>query len=342
MGHRLVPFPATRATATMEHIITHVLHVGASRRLAELPASTSTKLGRDKMSLRPAKGSTPLPRQLSERFPQTLPAPASEPETSTTGSLSPIISTHDDLTISSSDEFFGSDEESSDSESPLCDSEEVHGKPVYPGPEKGLRPDGYVYDKVEVPSPVAEGPPGTLAGLLIRRPWRRKPCQIIGGKLLNNKPNFKSLPVFRAVMVYQTGSLQEEDNRCFSCQRGQGISPDCVIGMRGEACSNCLYQGRRQEDCTARDAPGNWRKGIAQLERIQRQNRKGIPQKKRSQVKVRRTKLKAGNILSSQPHSPIDRVQRAHHNNGCQPKTRYFQAQEKADDGFCCTGNQAS
>ncbi|KAI2607747.1 uncharacterized protein GGS25DRAFT_497276 [Hypoxylon fragiforme] len=126
----------------------------------------------------------------------------------------------------------------------------------------------YVYDPICLPPSGSARTPAIrqLGGLSIRRAWRRRNSR--------EKPDASSARTVEAIMLYERGMMLSQQSRCTYCQRGQGISPGCVV-MDAEwepreprdpsiaggtvelksTCSNCLYAGRTEECRTQLPSP---------------------------------------------------------------------------------------
>ncbi|KAI1134621.1 hypothetical protein F5Y05DRAFT_417031 [Hypoxylon sp. FL0543] len=117
----------------------------------------------------------------------------------------------------------------------------------------------YVYDPVCLPPSGVEKTPAIrqLGGLPIRRAWRRRNSR--------ERPNLGSTRTIEAIMLYERGIMLPRQSQCSYCQRGQGISPGCVVMEPKEdaeeghssiselksMCSNCIYDGAGNQ-CDAR------------------------------------------------------------------------------------------
>ncbi|KAK1673600.1 hypothetical protein BDP55DRAFT_219817 [Colletotrichum godetiae] len=73
-----------------------------------------------------------------------------------------------------------------------------------------------------------------LGPLPVRRAWRARPGRA--------SPDISQAPVLEAVMLHERGDLQNSEEQCSKCRKGDGISPECVKmpGIYNGACSNCL------------------------------------------------------------------------------------------------------
>ncbi|KAI1373138.1 hypothetical protein F4677DRAFT_430358 [Hypoxylon crocopeplum] len=117
----------------------------------------------------------------------------------------------------------------------------------------------YVYDPVCLPPSGGARSPAIrqLGNLPIRRAWRRRNSR--------ERPDLSSTRTVEAIMLFERGIMLYQQSQCTHCQRGQGMSPGCVV-MEPEqeadgaaasssklrsTCSNCLYEGRENE-CDAR------------------------------------------------------------------------------------------
>ncbi|KAF9880054.1 hypothetical protein CkaCkLH20_02008 [Colletotrichum karsti] len=73
-----------------------------------------------------------------------------------------------------------------------------------------------------------------LGALSVRRAWR--------GRSGEAPPDTSRAQVVEAIMVHERGEVQTPDEECPRCQRGEGVSPECVKipSIHNGACSNCL------------------------------------------------------------------------------------------------------
>ncbi|KAF3800470.1 hypothetical protein GCG54_00014269 [Colletotrichum gloeosporioides] len=73
-----------------------------------------------------------------------------------------------------------------------------------------------------------------LGSLPVRRAWR--------GRSGEAPPDVSKAPVVEAIMLHERGEVQASEQQCPKCQRGEGVSPECVKipSIHGGACSNCL------------------------------------------------------------------------------------------------------
>ncbi|KAI0836490.1 hypothetical protein F5Y06DRAFT_104406 [Hypoxylon sp. FL0890] len=117
----------------------------------------------------------------------------------------------------------------------------------------------YVYDPVCLPPSGLEKTPAIrqLGSLPIRRAWRRQNSR--------ERPDLGSTRNVEAIMLYERGMMLPRPSRCTYCQRGQGVSPGCVVmepkedAEKGHSsvselkstCSNCIYDGQGNQ-CDAR------------------------------------------------------------------------------------------
>ncbi|KAK1624344.1 hypothetical protein BDP81DRAFT_267883, partial [Colletotrichum phormii] len=64
--------------------------------------------------------------------------------------------------------------------------------------------------------------------------WRARPGRA--------SPDISQTPVLEAVMLHERGDLQNSEEQCSKCRKGDGISAECVKmpGIYNGACSNCL------------------------------------------------------------------------------------------------------
>ncbi|KAI2627674.1 hypothetical protein GGR54DRAFT_589995 [Hypoxylon sp. NC1633] len=115
----------------------------------------------------------------------------------------------------------------------------------------------YVYDPMSLPPSGGVKTPAIrrLGRMPIRRAWRRRNSR--------EGPDLGSSRTVEIIMVYERGQLLSRQSQCTRCQRGEGISPGCVVlepepqpqetssSVAEKACSNCMYDGRFDE-CDAR------------------------------------------------------------------------------------------